>query len=124
MKNRYLFEEVKEAVTFEEMRAEMARLRFFDPLIRQVMDRADYEGLSAEDRYTLLSYCAIKEKCTAQSVLHEYILMTPSPTVVLSREYELPNIDRSASLGSSAYKRNMDLRTDIARKARRESVTF
>lgn len=54
-------EQIKDADTVEEMRVEIFRLRQYDPLVRNVMDRADYTGLSGEDRYTILAYYALKE---------------------------------------------------------------
>jgi hypothetical protein len=57
-----LFEEVKPASTPDEMRAEIFRLSYNDNLVRSVMQMADYNGLNAEDRYTILAYNALKQR--------------------------------------------------------------
>ena len=81
MLNREPIEQVRDANTFEEMRAEIARLRRYDALVRQATDAADYKGLSAEDRYTMLAYCALKAKCFAQAQIYEYALTTVQPMI-------------------------------------------
>lgn len=75
------FEPVRDATTPNEMRAEIMRLSWNNrnPLVRQVMDAADYNGLSAEDRYTLLAYHALKEMTRLQRLVHEHVLITPFP---------------------------------------------
>jgi hypothetical protein len=55
-------EQPKDASTPEEMRAEISRLRHFDPMVRAAMDLADYHGLSGEDRYVVLAYQALRAK--------------------------------------------------------------
>lgn len=57
-----MIEQVKKAETVEEMRAELFRLSHCDPLVRHVMQMADYSGLSAEDRYTILAYHAMADR--------------------------------------------------------------
>lgn len=82
MMNKEIVEQVRDAHTFNEMRAEIYRLRWFDPVTRQVMDMADFQGLNAEDRYTLLSYNALKAKCAVQKQLFDYALTTVQPMII------------------------------------------
>ena len=53
-------EQLKDASTPDEMRAEIFRMRFHNPMVHSVMNIADYRGLSAEDRYVILSYNALR----------------------------------------------------------------
>lgn len=69
-------EQVREATTPEEMRSEILRLRHEVSLVRAVMDMADFNGMSAEDRYTILAYHAIKESAKARSMLLDQLQMT------------------------------------------------
>ena len=69
-------EQVREATTPEEMRAEIFRLRREAPLVRSVMDMADFNGLSAEDRYTALAYYALQESANARRLVLEQLQMT------------------------------------------------
>lgn len=55
-------EQVKEVKSVESMRAEIFRLRHYDMMIREIMDLADYTGLSAEDRYTMLAYNVLRDR--------------------------------------------------------------
>jgi hypothetical protein len=57
-----IIEQVKDAASTEEMRAELFRLAHYDALVRAVMDMANYHGLSSEDRYTELAYYAMKSR--------------------------------------------------------------
>jgi len=72
-------EQVREANSPEEMRAEISRLRREGVLVRSVMDMADYRGLSAEDRFTVLAYYALKDLAVAQKTILEHVLITPNP---------------------------------------------
>ena len=76
-------EQVKDASGPSEMRAELHRMRNYDPLVRSVMDSADYSGMSAEDRYTLLAYHALRGKNHAQALLLESARMNPPPMKIL-----------------------------------------
>lgn len=75
-------EKVKEALTFEEMRTEIYRLRFHDAMVRQVMDMADMCGLSAEDRYVALAYYALLERSKLKAVILEDAMTRPAPRMV------------------------------------------
>ena len=65
-------EPVQEAQTVEEMRAEINRLRRYEPLVRSVMDTADYNGMSSEDRFTILAYQALKQNSKLKEMCLEY----------------------------------------------------
>ena len=82
MKNNFI-EQVKEAHTPEEMRAEIFRLEHYDPLVRSVMDGANYSGASAEDKYTTLAYQALRERNRFQSMCMEYAAITPLPPFIV-----------------------------------------
>ena len=77
-----IIEQVKDAATPEEMRAEIFRLSFHDALVRAVTDAANYSGMNAEDRYTLLAYHTLKERCLAQSLVMQYAMTTVNPMLV------------------------------------------
>lgn len=79
----YDIEQVREATTPSEMRAEIARLRRDNHLVHAAMDAADYTGMSSEDRYTVLAYHALAALAKTQKVMHEYVLMTPGPHLVM-----------------------------------------
>lgn len=72
------FEEPREAVTPAEMRAEIFRLRYNNATIHNVMTAADHQGLSAEDRYTMLAYYALKQGIHYQNTALQFINLTPS----------------------------------------------
>lgn len=71
------FEQVLPANTFEEMRAEIHRLRGFDTLVGSTMDLADFSGASVEDRYTALAYFALKERNAALEKMLNVAMYTP-----------------------------------------------
>jgi hypothetical protein len=62
-------EKVNDANTAEEMRAEILRLRHYNPIVRMLMDMADYKGVSAEDRFTILAYNVLKQNATLQELV-------------------------------------------------------
>lgn len=72
-----LIEEVRDATTPAEMRAEIFRLQHYDALVRGVMNSANYTGMSAEDRYTVLAYHALKAKADAQAQILMFARVTP-----------------------------------------------
>lgn len=75
-----IYEQVKEAVTPEEMRAELFRLTYHDNLVKAVWDLAEYRGLSAEDKYTILAYEAVKIKTDLQKKLLDSISYSQQPS--------------------------------------------
>lgn len=62
-------EEVKEASTVEEMRAELFRQRQFNPVVQSVFTMADVNGLSGEDRYVHLAYLALRQGTALQNLM-------------------------------------------------------
>jgi hypothetical protein len=81
-----MFEQVKDAGTPAEMRAEIFRLQHYDPLVRKVMDNANYNGISSEDKYMFLAYHALRERAVLQSHLLEYVNNTLPPLIYLDTE--------------------------------------
>lgn len=82
-------EQLKEAATPEEMRAEIFRLRRHDPMVRNVMDMADYNGLSAEYRYLILAYHALRERAVMQRmVLNDALTRPMAPFLIVPNAQE------------------------------------
>lgn len=74
--------EIRDATTPAEMRAEIYRLRNESPLVCAVMQTADYSGLSAEDRFTVLAYLALKESARNQQMLIKQLEVATHPFLV------------------------------------------
>lgn len=55
-------EPLEAAKSPEEMRAAIFKHSCFDSLTRQVLDVANYSGMSAEDKYTVLAYHALVDR--------------------------------------------------------------
>jgi hypothetical protein len=90
-KTLFNVEQVNDAETPEEMRAEIFRLEHYDPLVRNVMDSANYNGASAEDRYTVLAYNALKQLCKIkQNVLIDLRCRPLEPFIIPSTEEVKP----------------------------------
>jgi hypothetical protein len=72
-------EQLKDVHTPEEMRAEIHRLarERSSVLVRSVMDCADFNGLSAEDRYTMLAYHALRDLARYQKVALNQLVIKP-----------------------------------------------
>ena len=83
MNNSDLIKQLKDVITPEEMRAEIYKNYYHDPLIHAVFRQADFNGMSAEDRYTILAYHAIKEKNNAQLKLMELLNTIPFSSIVI-----------------------------------------
>lgn len=81
---RDMTEQVKNAETPEEMRAEIYRLQHYDPMVRAVMDSANYRVASAEDRYTVLAYNALKQLADIKRHVLNDALMRPAPHVLVT----------------------------------------
>lgn len=77
-------EQLKEAATVEEMRAEIFRLRHHDYLLRNAMDAADYKGMSAEDRYTILAYYALRERAKLLATVLDDAMLRPAPPMIVT----------------------------------------
>lgn len=80
MKNYSDLMRVKDATTPEEMRAELFRLKRYDPAVCAVLDLADCRGMNAEDRYTLLAYNAVKAKNEALAHILELVTTSLPPS--------------------------------------------
>lgn len=76
-------DKVQEANTAEEMRAEILRLRRHIPMVRQVMDLADYKGVSAEDRFTILAYNILRQNEVLQRLVLDYRMTHVIPMVII-----------------------------------------
>jgi hypothetical protein len=86
----YEIEQVREAITPSEMRIEIARLRWHNCLVRASMDSADYTGLSAEDRYTMLAYHVLVALEKTQKAMHECLSMMSGPHLVMPNTQNQP----------------------------------
>lgn len=82
-------EQMKEAASPEEMRAEISRLRRYDPMVCNVMDMADYRGLSAEDRYTVLAYHALRMLLAAHQRALDDAMTRPMTPLVMAPNVKL-----------------------------------
>lgn len=94
---REIYEQVKPASTVDEMRAELFRLEHYDPLVRSVMDMANYKGLKGEDRYAILAYHAVKSLNELKGQHIKLIQTSQHPLFVL-------NVDNDS--GISLIKKN------------------
>jgi hypothetical protein len=81
-------EQVKDAHTPEEMRAEIYRMGQYDPMVRSVLDTADYNGMSAEDKYTVMSYMAVKQLNELKKLQMEFMLDRPATPVHVTAKGE------------------------------------
>ena len=76
-------EQMKNVNTADEMRAEIFWLQHHDPLVRNVMDAANYTGINAEDRYTKLAYNALQRMIHLQDICLNYELTHITKTIIL-----------------------------------------
>ncbi len=77
-------EPIQDANTVDEMRAEIFRLRFHDPMVRASFDVADYNGKSGEDKYAILAYHLLKQNRALLSQNLE-MLSTAMPKHIVTR---------------------------------------
>lgn len=70
-------ERAKKVNTIDEMRAELFRLKHYNPMVRNVFDTADYSGMSAEDRYTLLAYHSVRLNIELQAQMLQQLQVSP-----------------------------------------------
>ena len=75
-------EQVKEAETPEQMRSEIFRLGDYDPLIRHVTHLANYNGLSAEDKYTMLAYVMLVNRNLYKEMVIKTVDYQLNPAVI------------------------------------------
>lgn len=80
----------KETTSPADMRAEIFRLRRELPVVRAVMDTADFNGLSAEDRYTMLAYYALRDYARVHNMLMDHVLSMPTQRFVASLPHDPP----------------------------------
>lgn len=84
-------EAMKEVDTIEEMRHELFKQGFHSPLVRNVFDRSDLQGLNGEDRYTLLSYYLLQENKRQFQLLLDQSLLTPRQIVITDPDKIIPD---------------------------------
>jgi hypothetical protein len=94
-------EQLKEATTPDEMRAEINRLRQKDAMVRSVLDMADWKGLSAEDRYAILAYLALRERAKMQKLILDGAMLRPMPPIFVTPNVEFSGAEPLAG-GASA----------------------
>ena len=73
---------LKDARSLEEMRAEIFRIQQYDSMVRHVMDMANYRGMSAEDRFTVLAYYALRERALLQNTIIDAAMVRPATPIV------------------------------------------
>ena len=78
-------EQLKEVKTPEEMRAELFRLSHYDALVRQTLDFANYSGMSAEDKYTVLAYHAMSQRNQLQQMMLKYTMLDTKPAPIVMK---------------------------------------
>ena len=84
MDNKYV-EQVREAHTPNDMRAELYRVSREDSLVRSVFQMADYNGMSAEDRYTVLAYHAMAARNKLMQESIEFAMVYPHQPIIISK---------------------------------------
>lgn len=77
-------ERINKCATPEEMRAELFRLRYHDPIVRSCWDAADYTGMSAEDKYTLMAYHLIDAYYRVGRIALDQTMLNPMPPLIFS----------------------------------------
>ena len=75
-------ERAKEANTIDEMRAELFRLKHYNPMVRNTFDAADFSGMSAEDRYAALAYHAVSLNIELQNQLMSNLDVSSNPKII------------------------------------------
>ena len=75
-------EETKDADTPEGMRRRIQQYAREDPLVRQVLDMARYQGLSGEDTYTILAFAALRDRERFMDQILEWHMVTVKPQVI------------------------------------------
>jgi len=84
MKIEMKIEQIKEAATPGEMRAEIFRLTRHDAMVNNVMRMTEYSGASAEDRYTILAYYALRDRAMAQQMVLDNAMTRPMPPMAVT----------------------------------------
>lgn len=71
-----------EILTPTDMRRRIYEASYESPLIRMCLQRADYEGMSGEDRYTVLAYNALVSLETYFKRCLEISMLFPNTEIV------------------------------------------
>lgn len=83
---QFEYRQVKPADTPDEMRAEIYRVSYDDPMVRNVMRMSDHMGLSGEDRYVILAYNALRELTRMRQLVLDDKLMNAPPFLFVDKE--------------------------------------
>ena len=83
---KFDIEQVRDASTPEEMRAEIFRLSHYDSMVRNCRDAANYRGSSAEDYYTMLAYYALKDRQKFMGMVLDQAMIDPAPQMQQAKE--------------------------------------
>lgn len=86
MNSIFMFHEPEEAKTAEEMRKAIFGLLRDDNLVRAAFDMADYNGLSGEDKYTILAYTALRERAYFGNKVLRFASLSPTPPNIIIKE--------------------------------------
>lgn len=76
-------EKVRDAVTINEMRAEINRLSNHNSIVRVTATQAMQQGLSGEDRYVLLAYHTLKLLGQMKALVLEDLYTRVCPPMVM-----------------------------------------
>lgn len=77
-----------EATTPEEMRAALYKIAYDEPVVNNVVRQADYTGLSAEDKYTILSYYALKQMMEFRNLCLDQSFLSKSNRILIKDDIE------------------------------------
>lgn len=78
-----MFKSLSQAETPAQMRAAINAGMADNPVIRNVLMLARYEGMTAEDTYTLLAYHAIQAMIQTQSNFLDMAQRMPAPSAIV-----------------------------------------
>lgn len=81
-----MFEPLSKAESPAEMRAAIEAGQQYDPIIRNVLTMARYQGMSAEDTYTVLAYHALQTMVQYQQQCIELASLAPPRPLVISAD--------------------------------------
>lgn len=77
-------DQLEEATTPSEMRAAIYKISRNDSLTSLVSSVADHQGLSSEDRYTMLAYQALKARNMYMKLAEEYSMCMSTTKIVVN----------------------------------------
>lgn len=78
-------EQLREAHTPNDMRAELFRVSREDSLVRSVFQMADYNGMSAEDRFTILAYHAMAARNKLMQDAVQFAMLDTRQPIIIAR---------------------------------------